>query len=273
MDEKSKQISNLMSIYNKILIVDFKTHEYRSWKLPPDETNRPVGNNIDEYFEWFIKSGLLNPNDVDTFVEFTKRPLEMTHCCYKRLVGGEWRQMIMEVVANDDGQTHALSVRDITVIYERESDKLKSYDEMTGLMNNYAFERDLARFNGKTIGAIYVDLNGLKYINDTFNHEEGNKKIVALANLLKSMFPDYQIYRIHGDEFVIIAVNPRTMNFVQRCVSFNRWQWNEPEIPLAAVGFAIDDTGVDIKKIINVAETEMYKDKEEFHRKFPQFKR
>lgn len=273
MNENNSQIIDLLAIYNKILIVDFNTGEYRQWKLPPDEKGRPASKLIADYWNWFIESGLLNPNDIESFTEFTRKPLEIGHCCYKRLVRGEWRQMIMEIVANDDGQTHALYVRDITSIYARESDKLKSYDEMTGLLNNYAYERDIANYNGPSVGAIYVDLNGLKYFNDNFSHEEGDKKIMALANLLKSMFPDYNIYRVHGDEFVIIAFNPNIMNFIQRCVCFNRWQWNEPEIPLAAVGFSVDNTGVDISKVVKAAEAEMFKDKEEFHKKFPKYKR
>ena len=49
-----------------------------------------------------------------------------------------------------------------------------------------------------------VDLNFLKRINDTYGHEQGNIAIQKLCHMLKEIFQNSPIFRIGGDEFVII---------------------------------------------------------------------
>lgn len=64
------------------------------------------------------------------------------------------------------------------------------------------------------IGIVYGDIDNLKPINDVYGHQEGDKAIVAIANILKKSLrgPDI-LGRVGGDEFVCLILNPNESNF------------------------------------------------------------
>lgn len=105
--------------------------------------------------------------------------------------------------------------KDITEL-ELLEEKLKALsitDELTGLYNRRGFlalaeqALRLANRNGKGAYMLYVDLDGLKQINDTFGHKAGDLALVEMANVLKNSFRDSDaIGRIGGDEFVLFPV-------------------------------------------------------------------
>ena len=83
------------------------------------------------------------------------------------------------------------------------------FDVMTGCMNRRVFARDIERIkkSGTWDRLIYtvVDVNGLKDVNDTLGHDEGDKLIIETAANLKAAFgDDGHIYRTGGDEFAIL---------------------------------------------------------------------
>ncbi len=83
----------------------------------------------------------------------------------------------------------------------------KSYhDPLTGLNNRLAYDEMLADLLGKKVptGVGFVDLNSLKWINDNYGYEFGNRAIELVCKILKTHFQEDCIYRISGDEFVII---------------------------------------------------------------------
>ncbi len=66
---------------------------------------------------------------------------------------------------------------------------------------------------------LFIDLDGLKYVNDNFGHEEGDIYIKTSANFIKDIFADDTISRIGGDEFLIIGNSkaPKVKDKVQKC--------------------------------------------------------
>ena len=57
----------------------------------------------------------------------------------------------------------------------------------------------------KSSFAVFViDINGLKQINDSYGHEYGNRLIIAISSVLTEVFGPENLYRIGGDEFVVI---------------------------------------------------------------------
>ncbi len=96
-----------------------------------------------------------------------------------------------------------------------ELNKLSFIDGLTGLMNRYSYEKDLKRMakeNLSTMGVAYIDINGLKIINDTQGHEAGDRAIVSCAEIIQNTF-DFHTYRIGGDEFVILCPNMKKAEF------------------------------------------------------------
>lgn len=86
-------------------------------------------------------------------------------------------------------------------------------DELTGLYNRRGFDAlaeqnlKLAKRTGRQVLVGVADLDGLKTINDTFGHDEGDKALIETAKILKETFRETDIIaRIGGDEFVVIAL-------------------------------------------------------------------
>jgi len=85
-------------------------------------------------------------------------------------------------------------------------------DELTGLYNRRGFftlgtqTLRLMRRKGREIVVIFIDVDGLKRVNDAYGHESGDELIRRAAGLLKATFRDSDIVaRIGGDEFAVVA--------------------------------------------------------------------
>lgn len=82
-------------------------------------------------------------------------------------------------------------------------------DTLTGLYNRRGFcaqyDRLLENLGGEPLAVIMCDLDGLKYINDTFGHEEGDNAIHTAAAALKNVCPaDAICTRFGGDEMMAV---------------------------------------------------------------------
>lgn len=118
---------------------------------------------------------------------------------------------------------------------ENKLETLSQTDELTHLFNrrgflNLARERfKFSRFDDETGILFYADMDGLKKINDTYGHAEGDFAIIKMAHILQDTFlkPDI-VGRIGGDEFVILSTDQDrsyieyvTMRLNQLCNEFN----------------------------------------------------
>lgn len=82
-------------------------------------------------------------------------------------------------------------------------------DKMTDAFNRNKYEIDITnRRKLEKIWYIITDINNLKTTNDKFGHEKGDELIKDFANLLKDIFGEKCVYRIGGDEFVILSFEP-----------------------------------------------------------------
>lgn len=87
-------------------------------------------------------------------------------------------------------------------------------DSLTGIRNKTAYDNEVQliewhmhRDNFKKFGIAMVDLNYLKKINDTYGHEKGNLTIKKLCTIVCSTFAHSPVFRVGGDEFVVILQN------------------------------------------------------------------
>ena len=93
-------------------------------------------------------------------------------------------------------------------------ESLSLVDDLTGLYNRKGFfalaehRVKLADRTGAPFSVAFVDLDGLKRINDTFGHQEGNRALVETANVLRGCFRESDILaRLGGDEFAIFIAD------------------------------------------------------------------
>ena len=90
---------------------------------------------------------------------------------------------------------------------------LSDADELTGLLNRRGFftkvdaVRRRARRNDSQVLLMYLDVDGLKRVNDEMGHADGDKLLVAAADVLRTAFREKDVVaRLGGDEFVALAV-------------------------------------------------------------------
>ncbi len=93
-------------------------------------------------------------------------------------------------------------------------DEMYVRDSLTGLYNRFGFARygeemlHKAKEQGASMMVMFIDMNGLKSINDEFGHEEGDEAIKILANaLLKLCRQKDIVVRYGGDEFIYVGMN------------------------------------------------------------------
>jgi diguanylate cyclase (GGDEF)-like protein/PAS domain S-box-containing protein len=91
-------------------------------------------------------------------------------------------------------------------------ENLSLIDDLTGLYNRKGFlalaehRAKLAFRNTEPFSIVFVDLDGLKGINDTFGHQEGDRALVDLGNILRDCFRQSDILsRLGGDEFALFV--------------------------------------------------------------------
>ncbi len=94
-----------------------------------------------------------------------------------------------------------------------ELQRMAATDELTGLHNRrFLLETGqrlvtAAHGEGRDVCLLYVDVDGLKSVNDTGGHAAGDRLIASVADVLSEVFRDAQIVaRTGGDEFVVLAV-------------------------------------------------------------------
>lgn len=153
-------------------------------------------------------------------------------------------------------------------------EELAYQDGLTGVKNRTAYLKKLEKIKGKIHSdfpiTIYVfDINDLKIINDTFGHKSGDQLIKRGANILLNVFERDNIYRIGGDEFVVLQEHQsksKTMKFIksleQEIKENNINNLNQPPISLA-FGFSVYNahSHISYEDAFVRADKEMYENK------------
>ena len=140
-----------------------------------------------------------------------------------------------------------------------------THDSLTGVYNRTSFVQELERLdnqNSKNFGLVLTDINGLKLINDTFGHKQGDLLLITVANLLKNIG---EVYRIGGDEFAILYYKSHEsdMKYIGEFINKECLQTKNNTIPLSiAYGYAHSDENIiDTQTMFRIAEGRMYNNK------------
>lgn len=155
-------------------------------------------------------------------------------------------------------------------------DYIAHHDSLTGLFNRLSFNEDLKKWDkkmskGNVIVAV-MDLNDLKRINDGLGHEAGDEIIVGAAECMKKILSPFgRIYRIGGDEFTAILDKgaddwPGILRRLKE--RFDGWSGKYVNKLAVAIGTAKSSDGPfeNINEMINHADQEMYRNKDEYYR-------
>lgn len=92
-------------------------------------------------------------------------------------------------------------------------------DALTGVKNNTAYREavkkyeKLMRIGRPSFAVVVMDINGLKSVNDTYGHEFGDILIMDACKIICKAYKHSPVYRIGGDEFVVILENEDLQNY------------------------------------------------------------
>src|SRR5690554_2922588 len=161
-----------------------------------------------------------------------------------------------------------INLDDITEQKENETEMLNlSYrDSLTGLYNRRSLTTKIQELEKEqNLGIIYFDIDGLKFMNDAFGHEDGDKLIVTIVKEIESVIPqDSLVFRFGGDEFIAITKNltlKRNELLAEKIVSnLSSKKINEISISLS-YGVAARHKSENIEDTIKRAEDNMYENK------------
>lgn len=145
-------------------------------------------------------------------------------------------------------------------------EQLSYEDALTGLNNrNRYFARlnELRHMSISSLGVIFMDVNGLKQVNDVYGHSVGDEIIKRAANHLKTLFTS-DIYRIGGDEFVVLCLDYEREKFYELSTAL-RDQIELDDICSISIGAKWDDGDIHINELIASADELMYVNKQSYY--------
>ncbi len=139
-------------------------------------------------------------------------------------------------------------------------------DALTRLFTRKTYYVDLAKYEKRIVGVISIDMNGLKYLNDTKGHEEGDNAIICVGKaILMSIKKDMLAYRMGGDEFLITAYSSKReeldniSNKIKNIVESSGYY--------CSTGVAYKDKeSISYQELVELSEVEMYNDKANFYK-------
>lgn len=144
-------------------------------------------------------------------------------------------------------------------------EKLSYRDMLTGLYNRNRYIERLEAYKqvqDQQIGAIYIDLNGLKKVNDEQGHRAGDELIVRAAGTIAGIFAE-DAYRVGGDEFVVILLDVSREEFTRKTEQLRR-QMQENSVD-ASIGGVWQASTENLEDLLRLADENMYREKKRYY--------
>ena len=138
-----------------------------------------------------------------------------------------------------------------------------SHDELTGLFNRRKYQDDVREYQrspSRTVGIIFADVDNLKITNDAKGHEAGDKLILRVTDKLRQAFYGHAIYRVGGDEFVIVVKDLEIDAFL-KLFEKAKQRFMLGEKSEISMGSAWESGTVDLEKLREIADKRMYYEK------------
>ena len=259
--------------------LNVKTGEYRAVKrdgiLPTPETD-----DFETYVQTLIAERVVHPDDADRFRADMDLASLRSLLFSQKSAFGVYRSEVLartgmisfavipsRECSESDPWAVVMVGRNLPIeSFVRLNGEEYRRDSLTGLLNRNAFDDDvefIQATHNKPLTVMYIDLIGLHEINNHLGHARGDVVLCELADAARAYFGDDNIYRIGGDEFVIISF-AHSMAQSARQMGYMRQELLDHGCELS-VGMAESDDGEDIPDLVNQAENEMRKDKKRYY--------
>ena len=147
--------------------------------------------------------------------------------------------------------------------------RLSYHDLLTNALNRNAFMDVLSQFRPgqyASAGIIYIDINGMKEINDFYGHHQGDKILITTVAKVFNLFKPDELFCIGGDEFVIITYDLTETDFYEKFNLLRNIFCKKTNLPFSiATGSCWVKSPSDLNSLLQQADSAMYTDKKKFY--------
>ena len=243
------------------------------------------------------------------------RPLtDMTHCAAKFAYDTEQdRFMNVQIMEELNIQTHDeieelyyefMSVMKETLYYvtnlNRAKNNIQEQEQKIDQISETAYKDSLTRVGNQAafnrvsevlakamtekraeFAIVMVDINDLKYVNDTFGHKFGDSYIKGCCNIICNVYKRSPVFRVGGDEFIVVLRNEDYMSRLLRMTqireafkaSFGNEDKERWERYSASVGMAeCEPSDETVDQVMKRADAAMYESKMQFKKKYGSYR-
>ena len=275
--ESSSLSAHIFEILNKgvaeLSRLNLITGEYRTIKRDPKLPD-VYADDFHDYCHALVSERIIHPDDAGEFLKhtrlsdlrdqlFSKKKSEFTY--FRSEVEAKTSVIAFGMLVPPDcSEANPWAV--VLIGFDPSLDliaknmkEIYRQDSLTGLLNRNAYDSDVEQLRSADIGAVvcvYADMIGLHEVNNHLGHKQGNR-------MLCEFFGDDRLYRIGGDEFVIIS-SAHTEAQTRKQLNYMRERLHTQGCEIS-VGVASSESTSDLPKIIEQAENEMRREKKEYY--------
>ena len=151
---------------------------------------------------------------------------------------------------------------------QKRHEYLSYHDTLTGLLNRNSFVNYLEETKQKklkSLGALSADINGLKLFNKEFGREYGDEVVVRVGEVLEEYFHGAFVYRLSGDEYLVLAENISYEQFMAN-VRGAQEKLDNISLGLVTFGYAWEKIDIDVGTVVNGAENMMHDEKAKYYK-------
>lgn len=211
--------------------------------------NIKLKNNVDDYLknQNFIYLPIMVNNKMHSFYEIEK-------------VSNNFADLLTDTLSLVLSQMY-----ENIIMYYRSMNN-SDIDAGTNVLSRNSFENFKKLYNYldyQSIGILFIDINEMNEINNQYGHLIGDKVILNVATLLKEIFKDDKVYRIGGDEFIVVLSN-KNDEFIDENILKVKNILKDNEI-YVSIGECHGQNILDINYLINEADKKMYIDKKKYY--------
>ncbi|UDG88666.1 GGDEF domain-containing protein [Bifidobacterium pseudocatenulatum] len=282
--ESSSLSAHIFDILNKgvaeLSRLNLITGEYRTIKRDPKLPD-VYADDFHDYCHALVSERIIHPDDAGEFLKhtrlsdlrdqlFSKKKSEFTY--FRSEVETKTSVIAFGVLVPPDcSEANPWAVVligfDLSLdLIAKNMKEIYRQDSLTGLLNRNAYDSDVEQLRSADIGAVvcvYADMIGLHEVNNHLGHKQGNRMLCEFADAARAFFGDDRLYRIGGDEFVIIS-SAHTEAQTRKQLNYMRERLHTQGCEIS-VGVASSESTSDLPKIIEQAENEMRREKKEYY--------
>lgn len=151
---------------------------------------------------------------------------------------------------------------------QKQQEYLSYHDDLTGLLNRNSLVGYLAEVNQEelqSLGALSVDINGLKNFNKEFGREYGDEVVIRVGEVLEEYFRGAMVYRLTGDEYLVLSENASYEKFM-KCVNGAEEKLDNISLGLVTMGCAWEKIDINVNSLVTSAESMMREEKKKYYK-------